>query len=140
MCLPAYYTMIKADNYKKRRREAMVDYAREHSISGAARESRTSRKTVRKWLKRKMAGETLTDRSRRPKTSPSKTDRQTARKVAGARKDTGYGPHRLSDYLRRTEGIQLSPWTIRNILQRKDLTGGKTNRSACYPAHWVWES
>ena len=69
------------------------------------------------------AGEPLTDRSRRPKTCASKTEEDSAEKVAGARKDTGYGPHRLSDYQRRTEGMELSPWTIRNILQRKEMTG-----------------
>jgi hypothetical protein len=36
---------------------------------------------VRKWLRRHQDGEPLTDRSRRPKGSPGKTDPETEEKV-----------------------------------------------------------
>jgi transposase len=117
----------------------MVAFAQANTISEAARCFQTTRKTVRTWLQRKEAGEPLTDRSRRPHTSPNKTPQETADAVAEARQDTGYGPHRLSDWLLRTEGIEISPWTIRNILDRRDLIDKTKNRSTCYPAHWAWE-
>lgn len=140
MCPPPYYAMIRSDNANVTLRARMVRYAEDHSISAAARLFRTSRKTVRKWLERHRAGEPLTDRSRRPKTSPNRTDPQTEQKVVGLRKKTGYGPHRLSDWLSRTEGIELSPWTIRHILERHDLVRPTSKRRSCYPAHWAWEA
>lgn len=139
MCPPDYYTMITTDDHKQQLREAMVAFAQANTISEAARSFDTTRKTVRKWLERKEAGEPLTDRSRRPHSSPSKTPPERAAQVAQARRDTGYGPHRLSDWLKRTEGVEISPWTIRNILERRDLIDNQKNRSTCYPAHWVWE-
>ncbi len=139
MCPTEYYNMITADNPKEILREKMVAFAQAHNITQAAQAFDTTRKTVRKWLRRKEAGEPLTDRSRRPDSCPSKTEEETADMVAQARKNTQYGPHRLSDWLRRTEGLEISPWTIRNILERRDLLQQQTERSNCYPAHWVWE-
>ena len=52
MCPHSYYDMIRSDNHKQTLRSQMVHYARQHSVSAAARRSGTTRETVRKWLGR----------------------------------------------------------------------------------------
>ncbi|MFW5911084.1 MAG: helix-turn-helix domain-containing protein, partial [Thiohalospira sp.] len=131
--------MIRTENHRKTLRARMVRYAEEHSISAAAREFDTTPQTVRKWVRRHQNGEPLSDRSRRPHSSPNKTDPATEQKVVQARRQTGYGPHRISDWLARTEKVQISPWTVRNILNRHNLVQKTTRRNTCYPAHWAWD-
>ena len=140
MCPHSYYDMIRSDNHKQTLRSQMVHYAREHSVSAAARRFGTTRKTVRKWLARHLQGQGLGDRSRRPQSCPSKTPMEIEGTVVAERKRTGYGPHRLADWLARCQGKKLSPWTIRNILRRNGLQRRKRKRSSCYPAHWAWEA
>ena len=139
MCPQGYYDMIRSDDATVTLREQMVRYARQHSISAAARLFDTTRKTVRKWLRRYDAGEPLTDRSRRPKSCPARTAPALEEKVVELRKKTRYGPHRLSDWLWRKEKVRLSVWTIRHILERHDLVKKATPRKSHYPAHWAWE-
>lgn len=139
MCPQTYYDIVKAENQRQALRKEMVLYAEEHSVSAAARHFGTTRKTVRKWLLRHRRGETLTDRSRRPHSCPTRTDPETEQLVVQTRNRTGYGPHRLADWLARTEGVEISPWTVRNILGRHDLVRERKRRSTCYPAHWAWE-
>ncbi len=139
MCPQKYYAMINSENQRETVREQMVEYAREHSISAAARAYDTTRDTVRKWVRRHQQGEPLCDRSRRPHSSPNKTDPEIEQKVVAAAKKTEYGPHRLSDWLRNNEGIEISPWTVRNIRYRHGLVRQTTRRNTCYPAHWAWE-
>ena len=139
MCPQTYYAMICSENHRETLRIQMVQHARDHSISDAAREFGTTRKTVRKWLRRHQDGEPLTDRSRRPNHSPNKTDPETEEKIVQYRRRTRRGPHRLSDMLARREGIDVSPWTVRNILKRNDLVKKTKKRTTCYPAFWAWE-
>ena len=139
MCPHSYYDMIRSDNHKQTLRSQMVHYAREHSVSAAARRFGTTRKTVRKWLGRHLQGQGLGDRSRRPQSCPGKTSMEIESTVVAERQRTGYGPHRLAGWLKRTRGLVLSAWTIRNILRRNGLQRRKRKRSSCYPAHWAWE-
>lgn len=132
--------MIRAENHKVELRRRMVKYAEAHTISEAARHFETTRKTVRKWLRRSRRGEGLQDRSKRPHASPSQTGPHAKEKVVELRKKTGRGPHHLSDLLRRTEDIELSPWTIRHIIEREGLVDQKQKQNTCYPAYWAWDT
>jgi transposase-like protein len=51
-----YYQIVKDMKTKFNFRFHVVEYARTHSVSEAAREFQTTRKTVRKWMKRFEAG------------------------------------------------------------------------------------
>jgi transposase len=131
---------MKGDIVKLRLK--MVKTAQEVGISKTAELFKTSRNTVRKWLKRYLqyAEEGLKDRSRRPKRIPNKTDEKIVERVIELRKQTGYGPKRIS-WLLKKEGIDLSPHTIRHILDRNNLTRkGRKRRKVLYPAYWGWQS
>ena len=131
---------MKGDMVKLRLK--MVKMAQEAGISKAAEVFKTSRNTVRKWLKRYLqyGEEGLKDRSRRPKNIPNRTDEEIVERVIKLRKQTGYGPKRIS-WLLKKEGIHLSPHTIRHILDRNKLTRkGRKRRKVLYPAYWGWQS
>jgi transposase len=86
------------------------------SIRAVARLFVTDRNTVRKAVRRfrKFGPAGLTDTSRRPHRSPTRTGHALEALVLAARRRHGYGPLRLH----RDAHIPLSPWTIRNILHR----------------------
>ena len=140
MCPITYYTMIRSSDHKMTVRRELVRFARNHGIKPAARRFGCSRNTVRKWLRRYQREGCLKEQSRRPLSCPAQTPQNVENLVVGLRRKTGYGPHRLCDWLRRTEGETLSPWTIRNILKRNGLLKRKKRRKTCYPAHWAWET
>jgi len=140
MCPAAYYSMIMAENHKTLIRQHMVECAIERSISEAARVFQTTRTTVRKWLRRYRGGQGLRDRSRRPERSPNKTPPHIEEAVVDMRKKTRYGPHKLRDWLIRTQGLDIPHWTIRNILYRNNLVKKGRKRTACYPAFWAWDT
>ena len=139
MCPKLYYTLIRSEKPKHDMRKKLIQHALKHGIRDSARTFGCSRNTVRRWLRRYQAEGHVQERSRRPKCSPNRLSPEQEEHIVVARKRTGYGPHRLSDYLRRTEGIDISPWTIRNVLQRHGLVRKCTKRRSCYPAHWALE-
>ena len=142
MCPEDYFTRLRRTKEECRpmMRQEMVLYAQKHGISEAARQYGTTRKTVRMWVRRWEGRESLVDRSKRPKRIPCQTAPGIEESVAEQRRKTGYGPHRLADWLERHLGLEVSPWTIRNILKRKGLMVKKARRKTCYPAHWAWET
>ena len=71
-----------------------------------------SHETVRRWAARFAAGESLQDRSSRPRRMPRLTPPEVAEVVLEARRETGLGPAMLHGYL----GIAAS--TIHKILRR----------------------
>lgn len=122
------------------RKEMLKTYWETGSISATARIWHTTRRTVRKWLRRFEAeGEAgLEDRSPRPHRSPRRVAPEVERRVIEARRETGYGRRRLALYL-RSQGLDISPNTIRHILRRHGLVGKRKRRQALYPALWSWE-
>jgi transposase-like protein len=68
MCPLRYYPMLRRTTEPTYLRFELVRYAREHGIKPAARQSGTTPKTVRKWLRRWETGTLrgLADRSRAP--------------------------------------------------------------------------
>ncbi len=139
MCPIPYYTMIRSADHKQTVRRELVRFAQKHGINAAARRFACSRNTVRKWLRRWQTEGSVEEQSRRPASCPTQVDPQTEQTVLDSRTKTRYGPHRLSDWLKRTKCLELSPWTIRNILKRNGLLKRRKKRATCYPAHWAWE-
>jgi len=76
----------------------------------------TSAPTVSKWAKRFAAGESLQDRSSRPRRMPRLTAPEVAKIVLEARRESGLGPAMLQGYL----GIAAS--TIHKILHRAGVS------------------
>ena len=113
------YRKLYAMNREEARRELIKSYQQTGSIGETARRWHTSRRLVRKWLRRFEAeGEAgLQDRSHRPRSCPQQTSPEREQQVIRARQETGYGPLRLAPYLQR-QGVSLPAGTIRHILKR----------------------
>jgi len=123
------------------RRRLVKTYEQTGSIRATARIWKTSPQVVRKWVRRyqKEGEKGLQDRSRRPHNIPRQTPPEIEKEVIEARKKTGYGPQRLCLWLQR-QGIQISPHTIRHILDRNGLVNHpRKRRRSLYPAHWAWD-
>jgi len=129
-------------NRKDARRELIETYQQSGSIGETARRWHTSRRIVRKWLRRFQAeGELgLQDRSHKPHFCPQQTPPEREQQVVSARQQTGYGPLRLAPYLQR-QGVCIPAGTIRHILKRHGLSRPSgARRHPLYPAHWAWQS
>jgi transposase len=100
-------------------RLAVLEYLKTNggNISDAARVFGINRSVVYDILEKQAEGD-LKDRSRVPKHQPNKTPAETEQKVVEARNKTRFGPERLSIYLKKYEGIDVPPGTIRHILRR----------------------
>ena len=72
----------------------------------------TSAPTVSKWAKRFAAGESLQDRSSRPRRMPRLMDAQLSELIVEARDRTGFGPARLEGEL------AIGASTIWKVLRR----------------------
>jgi len=138
------YGEVYSMNKVKARLHLVKTYEETGSISETARIWHTSRKVVRKWVRRFETGgiEGLEDRSRRPKRMPRKIESGIEAKVMEIRKRYGYGKRRIADIL-RLEGIEVSENTVRNILRRnlskEERKRKRKRRKRVYPAHWAWE-
>ena len=90
------------------------------NFSALCREFGITRHTGYKWKERYAAQQPLTDRSRRPHTSPSKTPEEVERLILAVRLDNpGWGARTIRDVLIQ-EGHKNIPCakTINNILHR----------------------
>ena len=134
------YRQLYTMNPAEARKQLIETYKQTGSISRTARLFHTSRRVVRKWLRRyhQLGEEGLRDLSRRPKTCPNKTQPEVEAAVVRTRALTGYGPRRLAAYLKGL-GVNLSPHTIRHILRRNGLVQKRRRRATIYPAIWAWE-
>lgn len=113
-------------------REAVLQYLDTNggNIADAARVFGINRPVVYDILKKQAEGD-LRDRSRAPKHQPNKTPPEIEEQVVKAKNKTRKGYRRLSNHLRKYEGIHVPPGTIRNILRRNrhQLThSGRTPR------------
>ena len=98
------------------------------TVAALCRAFGISRQTGHKWLRREAeAGSlaALTDRSRRPHHSPTRTDASTTARVLSARDYFGWGGAKLALVL-AAEGVHVTPRTIDRIIQRD----GRTRRDA----------
>lgn len=116
-----YYTLVRQMSNPFALRLRMVMVARECGVSEAARQFKTTRKTVRKWLVRfkEDCSCGLQNRSRRPKHSPNKLkEKQEARIIELRRKHPSWGPDRL----RMQYGLVWATSTIARVIKATGLT------------------
>jgi transposase InsO family protein len=113
----------------KDQREEFVGLARQPdaNISELCRRFDISRKTGYKWLQR----EDLQDRSRRPKSSPSKMpDEREAMVVALRAEHPAWGGRKLAHVLARDHGVPMAPSTANSVLRRHGLIDPAASRAA----------
>jgi len=87
-------------------------------VAQAARDFQISRKTAYKWLARFDQQQDLADRSRRPKTSPTRTATDLEAAVLGVRTTYGWGPRKIHAHLRNTNQAAPPVRTVAEILNR----------------------
>jgi len=135
------YGEVYVMNKVQARMRLVRAYQEKGSLSEVAREWRTSRHTVRKWVRRyQEEGEKgPLDRSRRPRHSPNRTPAGVEDEVLDAWERTHYGRHRLAIYLQEAKSLCISAHTIRHILRRRRPPQKRRARKPLYPALWVWE-
>lgn len=92
-----YFSTMNNTKDKQRLRFQMVQYAKETSISEAARYFRATRKTLRKWTRRyEQEGYCgLSDRSRAPHHCPHKSSPSVEKRVLELRDLVPWGPERI---------------------------------------------
>ena len=120
-------------------RKAFIDEYLEQldSVSELCRRFSVSRKTAYKWIDRFLAGCELTDRSRRPHSSPSATAKTLEEAIVAARKDRPrWGPKKLRAMLLRAHpGIELpSISTFAAIFKRHGLVVPRRRRRRTPPS------
>ena len=110
-------------------REEFVKFARmpDANISELCRRFEISRKTGYKWLGR----EDCEDRSRRPLSSPGRTDSALEEKVLAVReKHPAWGARKIAHVLHRDEHIQLAPSTVNSVLHRHGCISAQASEAA----------
>ncbi|MDI6811184.1 MAG: helix-turn-helix domain-containing protein, partial [archaeon] len=119
---PRYYELGKSAPLLARKAITKA-YEEVGNISEVARVFGTTRKTVRRVLRRwEEGGESgLKDRSRRPHNSPRKTSAAVEGMIIALRKKTGYGRDRIARILRE-RGVEVKPSTVRYVLRRYKLS------------------
>lgn len=81
-----------------------------HPISEVAARFQVSWPTVKRWVDRYVAGESMLDRSSRPKTSPARTSRTVTKRCVSLRMRLREGPVQLAARL------EIAPSTVHRIL------------------------
>ena len=106
----------------------IVELARQEGISEAARVYRTTRKTVRKWLRRYEEGaglEGLREQSRAPKNIPHKMSAEEEERIVELRKrHPSWGARRLKERY----GLKASIGAINRVLKQQGLIKKKKKR------------
>ena len=114
-----YYTVMRQSQDPTVLRMQIVMYAKEHGIRAAARAYRTTRATVRTWLRRFDGTlESLKDTSRRPHRSPNKIALEREQEIVAARRKLpGFSAKRLKHYF----GLGCSAKAINRVLREREL-------------------
>ncbi len=112
------YKALRAVN-PEAARLAVLEYldSSGQKVAETARTFGITRPTVYAILKKRAAGD-LTDRSKAPVHRPQQTPPAVEERVIAVRNQTHLGPKRLSLYLAKYEGLEVSWATIRHILRR----------------------
>lgn len=116
----SYYQIIQDMNTKFNFRYHLVQYAKTHSVSEAAREFKTTRKTVRKWIMRFEAHglRGLEDTSKAPHHIPHKLGELDENKIQITReKYPQWGPRRLKTLAKLPYGTS----SIYRVLKQRSL-------------------
>ena len=109
-----------------RRRLAVLVVEEGWSMQRAAERFQCSPATASRWAGRYRAGEPLTDRSSRPRHSPSRLSRRTERRIVALRSTRHWGPHRIGYHLhlpRSTVGRVLARYQMPLLAHLDQATG-----------------
>jgi len=115
-----------------RRRLAVLIVDRGWSLRRAAERFQCSPATAKRWADRYRAGAALTDRSSRPRTSPSRLPQRVERRVIGLRVNRRWGPHRIAFHLRlhrSTVGRVLARFRMPLLAHIDQSTGVRVRRA-----------
>lgn len=121
-----YYSLVR-DMSKYNLRYNLMQKAKETNLSEAARYYHTTRKTVRKWLRRieKKGLKGLEDISRAPKNIPHKMPEASEWEIVALRKDhPGWGARRLKD-IYQVDGAYSA---IHRVIKQNGLVKPKRRR------------
>lgn len=107
---------------KEQRREFAEAAQQGSNFSALCREYGITRATGYKWLKRYEAGEELTDKSRRPRSSPNHISEEVEAQILAIRKENpGWGAKRIHCVMERNGCAELPcVKTVNNVLNRHD--------------------
>jgi transposase len=122
-----YYQIIKDMSIKFNYRLRMVEYALKHDKSQAAKEYKTTRKTVRKWVERfeqeGLGG--LKDKKKAPKHIPHKLKLEDEARIIQLREDhPSWGSRRLIDRYH----VKGSHSAVHRVIKQNNLI--KPNKEA----------
>ena len=121
-----------------RRRLAVLVVEQGWTLQRAAERYQCSPATASRWAGRYRAGEPLTDRSSRPRHSPSRLARRTERRIIALRVIRQWGPHRIGYHLhlpRSTVGRVLARYRM-PLLVHLDLATGLPARFCTTLRFW----
>ena len=128
----------KATSPVHQRQQFIDEYMKqESSVAELARQFGISRKTAYKWIDRFLSGCELTDRSRRPHSSPSAVRDELVDAIVTARKQRPrWGPKKLREVLKRAHpGVELpSVSTFAMIFSRHGLVTPRRRRKRTPPS------
>jgi transposase InsO family protein len=97
------------------------------NVSELCRRFGISRKTGYKWLSR----DELSDRSRRPHSSPARTSLALEAKVLAIRSEhPAWGGRKIAHVLARDEGVHMAPSTANTVLRRHGLISPGASQAA----------
>ncbi len=111
--------IAKRYHHTVKSRLAIVNYATEHGIKGAARRFGLDRKTVRAWRRRWQAAGIAGLVPRYPPIRARRIADSTVALIEHARRDLEYGAVRTRIWLERVHRIRVAAATIRRICHRR---------------------
>jgi len=108
--------------------QKVVTFARQHGIKATAREFGCTRNTVRKWLRRAVAGKpsSLAEQSRAPKHCPHQTSPALEGQIVKLRQQTGFGAQRLVREFR----LKVSHNAVARIIRQHHLSRPRKKKPA----------
>lgn len=116
-----------------RRRLASLIVDHRWTVRRAAERFQCSPATAAKWAQRYRCGLVLTDRSSRPRSSPTRLPRRTERRIIALRFTRRWGPHRIAWHLgipRSTVGRVLTRYRMPLLAHLDQATGRLVRKSA----------
>lgn len=122
---------LETDVMDQRRQFVVLAVGGGQSMSALCRSFGVSRKTGYKWLRRyREAGSVaaLSEESRRPRSSPMRTDASIEKQVCDLRRQYGWGSKKLMELL--PSSIDISRSTVDRILKRHGLTRSSSSSKA----------
>jgi transposase InsO family protein len=103
------------------------------SVTEACRKFGISRKTGYKWLQRYRSApeQPLADHSRRPGSSPRRTELEIETQILQVRQEFGWGPRKIRAWLQQRGVAVPSTRTVGNILQRRGVIPSPADAPRC---------